>query len=215
MSNENKIKTLTLRLEELYTKESKKLIFHGWHHVVFVKTKALDFAVSIHADVFLVESAALVHDLNYIIKAFSEPEEAKEYRHDLLSEIGYTESEIERIESIIMESHTAIRNHTISNEWKALSDADTLFKALPITPILFTSNYIQQNQIDIQKLASKITSEQNKLLNEWIYFYTDLAKSKYLKRAEVNLALWNNVYESLKDKDITDMLDNAKKMWVL
>lgn len=215
MLQQSKIELLEPDLNQIYIKESKNLLFHGWHHILFVRSKAVEFGKSIWADIFLVETSALVHDLNYIVKPFSEPEEWKDYRFEILSKNWYSNEEIKRIESIIMEAHTWYRTHELSNEWKALSDADALFKALPTTPILFASNYIKQNKVDIQKLATKIVTEQNKLLNEWIYFYTDLAKSKYLKRAEINLALWNNVYESLNDPDISEMLDIARTMWVL
>lgn len=128
---------------------------------------------------------------------------------------GYSDEEIIKIENIIMEAHTATRNQNISLEGKSLSDADTLFKVLPITPVLFASNYIKQNKVDIQKLANKITSEQNKLLEEGIYFYTDLAKTKYLNWAKTNLALWNHVKESLEDNDVSEMLKIAKNLQVL
>ncbi len=215
MKQKSKINNLTLNLEKVYLKKSKKLLFHGWHHIVFVKNKAIVFAKSINANLFFVESAALVHDLNYIVKVNSEPEEANSYRNNILIKSGYSDEEIIKIENIIMEAHTAIRNQNISNEGKSLSDADTLFKSLPITPILFTNNYIKQNKIDIQKLANKITSEQNKLLDEGIYFYTDLAKTKYLNWAKTNLALWNNVKESLEDKSISEMLKIAENLKVL
>ena len=180
MEQKSKINNLISNLEKIYQKEGKKLFFHGWHHIVFVRNKAIVFAKSIKANLFFVESAAFVHDLNYIIKVNSEPEEAKDYRKNILIKSGYLIEEIIRIEKIIMEAHTAIRNQNISDEGKSLSDADTLFKVLPITPILFASNYIKQNKVDIRKLANKVTSEQNQLLDKGIYFYTDLAKTKYL-----------------------------------
>lgn len=215
MENNSKIEKLILNLEKIYLDKSEKLLFHGWHHIVFVKNKAVGFAKSINADLFFVESAALVHDLNYIIKVNSEPEEGKDYRRNILLDCGYSNEEINKIEEIIMESHTSIRNKNISDEGKSLSDADTLFKALPITPILFAINYIKQNKLDIAKLANEVIFEQNKLLDEGIYFYTDLAKNIYLKWAKTNLALWNNVKESLQDKDVIEMLKIAENLKVI
>jgi len=203
-----KLSVLEKLLLPLY--KEKELLFHGWHHITFVKKKGGEFARAIGADVFFVESAALVHDLNYLIAPNSEPEVGRELRQEKLSSAGYTTEEIVRIEQIVMEEHTATRNESISDEGKALSDADTLFKALPITPILFASKYIQENNIDIAKLANKVCDEQNRLLESGIYFYTDVAKEKYLSWAEVNLKLWNNVREALEDKDVQEMLAIAK-----
>jgi len=116
MDQKSKIKKLISSLEKIYQEESGKLLFHGWHHIIFVKNKAIDFAKSINANLFFVESAALVHDLNYIVKVNSEPEEAKEYRKNILIDSGFADNEINRIENIIMEAHTAIRNQNISDE---------------------------------------------------------------------------------------------------
>lgn len=215
MIPKEKIKNLESAIEKIYAKKGQKLLFHGWHHISFVKDKALIFAKSIKANLFFVKSAALVHDLNYLVKTNSEPQIAQNYRKKILMENEYSEEEIKRIEKIVMESHTAGREENISEEGKALSDADTLFKALPITPILFTGSYIKQNKVDIKKLAEKIISEQNHLFNEGIYFYTDLAKGKYFDWAKINLALWNNVNEALKDKSISKMLEMAAELKML
>jgi len=93
-----------------------------------------------------------------------------------------------------------------------LSDADSLFKVLPITPVVFASSYIKQNGVDIYKMADKITKEQNKLLENDIYFYTDIAKVRYLDWARLNLGLWNNIKDCLEDKDISEILTQAKEL---
>ena len=215
MENSSKIQRLRDSLQKLYYLQSGKLLFHGWHHITFVSKKAVEFAKSIHADVFLVESAGLVHDLNYVVRPRSEPEEGKELRQQHLREAGYTSEEILRIETIVMEEHLATRDAHISNEGKALSDADTLFKALPITIPIFASKYMQQTGTDIAQLAHKVTSEQNLLMEAGIYFYTDLAKQKYLHWAKANLALWNNVEEGLKDPDVVEVLTIAQQLKVI
>jgi len=202
-------------MKNLYLKNSKKLLFHGWHHTNFVSKKAAEFAQSIGADAFLAESAGLVHDLNYIVIPNSEPEVGKKLRENYLMKAGYSRHEIEWIEKIVMEGHIRTRTTKISEEGKALSDGDTLFKALPTTPILFASKYIEQNKVDISKLAHKISSEQNKLIKSGIYFYTALAKKKYLRWGKINLALWDNVNEALKDEDVAEMLSIAKQLKVL
>ena len=161
------------------------------------------------------ESSALVHDLNYLEKENSNPEDGKELRKEILKKSGYSEKEIKIIEHVIKEEYIATRNETISDEAKALSDADTLFKVLPFTPILFASKYIEENKVDIKQLANKVTSEQNQLLEKGIYFYTNLAKEKYLDWVKINLNLWSNVNESLEDSDIAEVLSIAKELNIL
>jgi uncharacterized protein len=211
----SKIEKLIILLKPLYLEHSKNLLFHGWHHITFVRKKALEFAESISANKLIVEAAALTHDLNYIVKPNSEPEEGKELRQEFLSKAGFIVDEITRIETVVMESHTGTRNERITLEGMALSDADTLFKALPITPIIFAQKYITQNKVDIYKLADKVTSEQNPLIEQDIYFYTDYAKRKYLNWAKDNLKLWNNVIEAFKDEDIKEILKIANELGVL
>ncbi|MCA9357366.1 HD domain-containing protein [Candidatus Nomurabacteria bacterium] len=210
-----KIDFLKEKVKELYDEHNEKLLFHGWHHVQFVSKKAVEFSESIGADTELVEVAALVHDLNYVVQENSEPEAGSELRAKLLTEAGYSGEEIMQIESVVSEAHTGRRGHIISEEGKALSDADSLFKILPITPILFSSKYITENKVDIYKLSNMIVSEQTPLLAEGIYFYTDLAKERYLKWAKINLDLWTNVQESLQDEDVKEMLAVAKERGIL
>lgn len=209
-----KLNALEGSLETLYKEKSRDLLFHGWHHITFVQKKAIIFAKELGADQGIVEAAALTHDLNYVAKG-SHPSDGKELRETFLKKAGYSTEEIEQIEAIVLEEHTAERGNDISGEAKALSDADTLFKALPFTPILFASKYIAETQTDIVKLASKIVEEQNHLMEQGIYFYTESAREKYLGWAKVNLQLWNNVAESLRDPEIQEVLDIAKNLGVL
>jgi hypothetical protein len=50
-------------VREAYTAAASRLPFHGWQHIDFVRTKAIQFAEERNADVILVAAAALVHDL--------------------------------------------------------------------------------------------------------------------------------------------------------
>jgi len=209
------ITKLRKEIKSLYLKHSKKLLFHGWHHITFVVKKSQKIAVTVNANKMIVEAAALTHDLNYIIKPNSKPEIGKNIRKKILLKTGFNLNEIIVIEKVVMESHTGTRTKKISPEGIALSDADTLFKALPITPIIFAQKYITQNNVDIFKLAKKITTEQNPLIKNNIYFYSNYAKKKYLHWAKDNLKVWNNVIEALKDKEIKEVLKIAKDLKVL
>lgn len=193
-----------------------KLLFHGWHHIKFVHDKAIEFGVELEANLELVAASGLLHDLNYIFSDKLEPEAAKEYILKYLTEAGYDIETSEKVASAIENSHLGYRgDRELSSESKALADADTLFKALPTTPILFASKFITQNKYDIKKLANKIVTEQKPLLEKNEYFYTKLANSNYLAWAKVNLKMWENVLEALKDPAIIEMLDNAYKLGVL
>ncbi len=193
-----------------------KLLFHGWHHVQFVHNKAIEFAVELNCDIEKVAVGALVHDLNYIFSDHLEPEVVNRQIIEYLTNAGYKKDFVNDILRIIEDGHIAYRNkRKLSKEAMALSDADTLFKAIPTTPILFTSKYITQNKYDIAKLAHKIIEEQRPLLNSGKYFYTDIAKRKYLKWAKNNLEMWENVLESLNDNDVKEMLKVASDLEVL
>jgi uncharacterized protein len=205
MPDISKLESLEVSLKALYA-QHPYLLFHGWHHIWFVFRKSKVFAADIGADEFLVQSAALVHDVNYIAEKNSKPEAGQNIRENILTENGYSQEEVERVEQIVMEEHTATRNESISSEGKALSDADTLFKALPVTPILLAGKYIQENEVDIARLAEKIVGEQSPLMEKDIYFYTPKARGLYLNWAKVNLELWKNVQTCLKDEDVTEML---------
>lgn len=205
-----KINNLEINLLKLY-QGRKDLLFHGWPHILFVRKKALEFAEAIKADSFLVESAALVHDLNYMVEFNSAPEVGKKLREENLRRVDYSDEEIERIESIIEEANMATRTASLSKEGMALSDADTLFKVLPITPIIFSSRFIEENKVDIEKMAKRIHEEQGSLFRSGIYFYTEFAKEKYLKWAKINLDLWENVREALQDDDIKELISNQNK----
>ncbi len=207
MNSNNRIKKLEEILRPLYEQYKERLLFHGWNHIRFVQVKSKFFAEKISADLFLVESSALVHDLNYIVKLNSEPGEGRTLRENILREAGYDQDEISTIEKIIDEANLGTRTAEISEEGKALSDADTLFKALPITSIFFTGKYLAENKVDITTLAKKICDEQVPLLEKGIYFYTDFAQQHYLKWAKTNLDLWQNIRDCLSDSDIKDVIE--------
>lgn len=219
------IKNLSDNYQKLFNKtyeiyhlpeNQSKLLFHGWHHIKFVHDKAVEFAKELNADVELVAAASLLHDLNYIFSDKLEPEAAKTQIQKFLAECEYSEDTQTRINQLIEDSHLAYRgNRNISDESKALADADTLFKALPTTPILFASKFITQNKYDIQKLANKVVGEQKPLMDSGSYFYTKTAQERYLKWAQINLTLWENVLEALNDENIKEMLTTASDLGVL
>lgn len=208
VNNEQKLQLLEEKVREKYLDCSHQLWFHDWRHIQFVRKKAKIFALTLRADTFLVSSASLVHDLNYFSDLNEIPEAGTELRKKVLLESLYESSQISHIEKIVIEGHTSYRkkSNAISIEAQALSDADTLYKALPITPILFAHKYIEENRITLDQLAQKIIIEQTHLMENGIYFYSDLAKSLYMKWAKTNLDLWNNVLDSLDDGDVIDLI---------
>lgn len=198
-------------LKKLYRARSADLLFHGWHHICFVAKKSVQFADEFDVNKELVEAAALTHDLNYAVEPNSEPEVGKDLRAEYLRNADFSQAEIDAVEEIVMQEHTATRHADISDSAKAVSDADTLFKALPTTPIIFAGHFITENHIDISRLATKIISEQQPLMDSGIYFYTKTASEKYLEWAQINLRMWENVQQALQDSDVTEMLETARE----
>lgn len=212
----NRTTALSDSLKKLYYERAADLLFHGWHHIYLTAVKAVEFTAEFpDVNKELVEAAALVHDLNYVVKTNTEPEVGKELRAEYLNDAGFSDEEIDYIEALVMEEHTATRTANISDAAKALSDADSLFKVMPLTPIIFSSHYIVENKVDIQKWADKIISEQSPLMEQGIYFYTKAANEKYLKWAKTDLELVKQVKESLDDPAIKEMLEIAYELKVI
>src|SRR5205085_12338354 len=67
-----------------------------------------------------------------------------------------------RIHAIVLEEHTAYRHADISDEAKALSDADSLFKIMPLSPVLFASKFITEAKVDLHSWATRIIREQKR-----------------------------------------------------
>ncbi len=192
-------------------KEAGDLPFHGWHHIVFVYRKSAVFADDLGADIALTQMAALVHDLNYLAEkgVFTHPVAGQTIRQKILSDCGLSFEVIETIENIVITAEIGKGHDGLSLEAKALSDADTLFKALPVTPILFASRFITQTNYNIRKLAAKVISDQKTLIESDTYFYSHKAKTMYKAWAKTNLDLWQSVVESFADPDVINLLQQA------
>jgi uncharacterized protein len=154
----------------------------------------------------LVAAASLVHDLNYVVRSNSSPDAGRQLRRKYLENAGFGQPDVNRIEEIINEAHTATRSESISTEGAALSDADTLFKSLPMTPVVFSHLYLAENGIGLRELAEKIVKEQLPLMEEGIYFYDSAVRDQYFPWAEANMSLWREIIDSLNDPDIVDLL---------
>ncbi len=215
MNRKKQLEILKNKTQDLYLNYKNKLLFHGWHHVNFVFGKSHEFAIDLGANVFLVESSALVHDLDHLLGKDPTSKEVDLYRKELLESCGYSYSECIAIRSIVSQSHTSIRNERISKEAKALSDADTLFKILPITLIFFTKEYLIETNISLEGLALKITSEQGKLLNSGCYFYSKIAKLKYLDWAVQNIKLWEFIRDNIHDQTLVELISYIEKTYML
>jgi uncharacterized protein len=208
-------KQLHNTLEAVYQDYQDTLLFHGWHHITFVARKSLEFADELDVDKELVAAAALVHDLNYIVDAKSLVDAGRDLRTKYLAGAGFASNEIEHIETIVHTASTEHRNATISDEAKALSDADALFKVLPVGPLILSSRFITETGTDIRKWADRIIREQQPLLDQGTFFYTDTAKQRYLEWAEVNLHLVRIIQNSFDDPDIQLFLADCKNLGFL
>lgn len=203
----NQISRLESAVADLYERVGAEAVpFHGWAHVQFVREKAIEFARANGGDLNLVSVCALVHDINYIVSQNSEPVDGKPMRRNLLTESSFNEFDCDRIESIIESVHTAHRESAVSLEAAALSDADTLFKALPITPVVLSDLYRSETGLTLEMMAKKIVREQRPLMAKGIYFYDSDAERLYGPWARTNLALWTQILECLRDPSVGKLL---------
>jgi uncharacterized protein len=186
--------------------QSGDLPFHGWHHVSFVRDKGARFAAANGADVSVVATAALVHDLNYLVRRNSAAAAGGTLRLRILADAGIRPTVARWIDDIVMEAEMATRHRDISLEAQALSDADTLFKALPVTPVMLAHRYLAENDVSLRELASKIVGEQRAVHDAGFYFYSREAAAAYSHWASANLELWQCVMEALDDPSVNDLL---------
>lgn len=197
---------------ELYGRQTKKIsfwrrvTFHGWPHVSFVAKNVRKFAVELKADPAVSEIAALVHDLNYLVAPRSDASEGSRLRAKILREAGLDARSISLIEDVVTAAETHVRGPDISREAMALSDADTLFKALPITPVILAPLYMRETGRSIRELAEKIVGEQVPLREDEIYFYSESAKKHYESWGDANLRLWAHILESLSDPSVVELI---------
>jgi uncharacterized protein len=193
-------------VHQLCQRFAQRLQFHGWHHVSFVRAKAVEFAMANGADAGLVETAALVHDLNYIVRRNSPAAAGRGLRMHILQSAGLAVEVSLRIDEIVRDAEMAGRHRDISLEAQALSDADTLFKALPVTPVVLAHRYLAENGLSLRELANKIVAEQQNVHDEGYYFYNPDAAATYSRWAEANLQLWRCIRESLDDPTVEQLL---------
>jgi uncharacterized protein len=185
------------RLQKLYSSPeiNKKVLFHNWEHIQFVHDHAIEFAKELGCNEELVAVSALLHDLNYIYSDTADPLDAENEIRSFLIDVEYQENLINEVIKIIGEEHIATRKSktNISKEAMALSDADSLFRVIPTTPLLNTHKFLEENNITLKELANKIVNEQKDLIEAGNFFYTDLAKEKYGYLVENHLRLWETV----------------------
>jgi uncharacterized protein len=195
------------RVHLLCRRHAERLPFHGWHHVSFVRAKAVGFAQHNGADRTVVEVAALVHDVNYLVRRNSPAAAGRDVRLELLAECDVEEGVARWVDAIVDEAEMATRGRYISLEAQALSDADTLFKALPVTPVVLAHRYLRENGLSLRELAHKIVGEQCGAHDEGYYFYNPQAAKTYSRWAMANLQLWRCIEEAVDDPTVVELLD--------
>ncbi|HEY7592374.1 MAG TPA: HD family phosphohydrolase [Actinophytocola sp.] len=203
------------QVRELCARYAQRLPFHGWHHVSFVRAKAVQFARVNGAEASVVETAALVHDVNYLVRRNSAAAAGEGLRLDVLARAGVRADTARWIDEIVVEAEMANRGPDISVEAQALSDADTLFKALPVTPVMLSHRYLAENGITLRELADKIVGEQQAAHDEGYYFYNPEAAAAYSRWASTNLLLWQHIRESLDDHDVAELLDAVTALGII
>jgi uncharacterized protein len=204
--------------EDLYARQARKIFFrrrevtfHGWPHVSFVAKNVCRFAVELKADMATAEIAALVHDVNYLVAARGDASVGSQLRAKILRDAGLDTYSISVIEEVVVTAETHTRGRSISREAMALSDADTLFKALPITPVILSPLYMRETRRSVRELAEKIVTEQVPLRDDEIYFYSESAKKKYERWGDANLNLWSCILESLDDRSVVELIEQMEE----
>jgi uncharacterized protein len=200
------LEELSRQVHGLYLGFTSGLPFHGWHHVEFVRARAVTYAHKNGADAAIVEAAALLHDLNYMVKRNSRASAAEDLRRQILHGLQVSSSNILMIETVIREAETEARDANAGLEAQALSDADTIFKALPITPVLLSHLYMEETGETLRQLCTRIIRDQVKLYNEGIYFYNPEVAEQYERWAAANLNLWLCIEESLGEEEVRDLV---------
>jgi uncharacterized protein len=203
------------RVHRLCREYAERLQFHGWHHVSFVRAKAGGFAQHNGADRTVVEVAALVHDVNYLVLRNSPAATGNGLRGKILAECGVADGVARWIDEIVDEAEMATSGRDISLEAQALSDADTLFKALPVTPVVLAHRYLRENGLSLRELAHKIVGEQCDVHDEGYYFYNPDAAATYSRWATANLQLWQCIKEAVDDPTVAELLDAVHAVDVL
>lgn len=182
------------------------LPFHGWSHIEFVVEVASEVAIELGADQSLVLAASLVHDLNHLILPGSDASEGHSLRKQMLIESGLGQRSRSAIERVVDEAQTHKRGTGISLEGMALSDGDSAYKALPITPVLLSHHYLDESGLDVFSLAERIIRDQAPLMTQGIYFYSRCASARFGAWAKTNLDLWRAVLESREDPDVRSLV---------
>lgn len=200
------LQELTERVRNLYDSFTSGLPFHGWHHVEFVRAKASLYADKNGANVAIVEAAAILHDLNYMVKRNSRVSAGEDLRKAILEDLNVASGTISWIERVIREAETEARDETAGLEAQALSDADTIFKALPITPVLLAHLYMEETGENLEQLCARIIRDQVKLHEKGIYFYNKEIAAQYDRWASANLELWNCIDDSLQQREVRDLV---------
>jgi len=207
-----RITALAKNVEILY-KGRPDLLFHGWVHVHHTAKWAVDFAREFpdaeEDPTFLekLQAAALTHDLNYVVEVNTGPALGSDLRRQYLADVGFDEREIGWIDAVVIEADISTRDEAISNAAKALSDADTVFKGLPFTPILLAARYMVENKVSIDDWAAKIIRDQGPLFARGIYFYTRKAEERFGAGARANYKLVSLVPSALQDPDVRELVD--------
>jgi uncharacterized protein len=201
-------------LARLYETFTSGLPFHGWHHVQFVRSRAVSYAEKNGSNVLIVEAAALVHDLNYMVKRNSRIGAGEGLRREILEDLQVSNSDIVWIEQIIRESEIEVRDETASREAQALSDADTLFKALPVTPVILANLYMKETGKTLAELCDHILDNQIPLLECGIYFYDPDTRMQYKEWTEANLRLWQAIRESLHDPIVQAVVADVEQNFI-
>jgi predicted metal-dependent HD superfamily phosphohydrolase len=117
------------RLSNICKNAYPKLPYHNYNHALEVRNivkKYGTFYSLNKEDIFILESAALLHDIDYIVGSVDHEKKAYNTSRRLLPQIGYSYQEIEKIGKLILATKWPTDPHGLLEEIICDADLDNL-----------------------------------------------------------------------------------------
>lgn len=208
MNSDEKLSLLNSKVFDIFEENKEVFSYYGVRHTKFLLKFGEIFGTDLKSNLFFVKSCCLVHDLFILAQKRGFEKFSFEFETFILVSSGYVEEEILRIKDILFKSRLKYRleNSNIDLEAQAFSDANCLYKILPSNIIFDTKNFLSSRNMSLGELAVMILNEQKSLFSQGKFFYSNIAKEKYLSFVESQIFYWENVLKSLEDNDLKEFL---------
>ena len=179
------------KLEKYVKKNFYGNLHHGWPHMNRVRKYAKYIAEKEGADVFIVESAALLHDIakiKYGSKTKNHAKKGAEMAGKILAKLGLDKETVEKVCGCIKTHSRRERGRPKTIEQKVLYDADGL-ELIGAVGILRCALCCEDEHSDWKDICRRVKSR----LKDIKTFYTETGK----KIAEKRIKLIESFYRVL------------------